>query len=155
VGVRDRIIAIANQELGTGDNRDTSDIHELDKYFIDTGKSIAGADTTTSWCGIFACWVLLKSGLYVSWTQKIFDPAKTQVELIQAEGGDKGKGIRPGDVGVIHHRIHHFVVVQAYTGSDSLITIEGNYLGRKHDCIRRSYERTRGGLWYYYRVLPN
>ena len=96
MSVRGRIIAIAEGELGDDENRDISDIHELDKYFIDTGKNPAGADTTTSWCGIFACWVLLQAGLYVSWRQKIFDPSNTQVQLIPAEGADKGAGILPG-----------------------------------------------------------
>ncbi len=158
MSVRDKIIYIANQELGGEDNRDISDIHELDKYFKDTGKSVYGADKTTSWCGIFACWVLKQAGVQVYWGINQFNSfgivssAGGQVELVDPKK-NSGRGIRPGDIGVILHRNHHFVVEQAYEGVDTMVTISGNYLGRKHDCIRRTREYTKSGLWYFYRVL--
>jgi len=159
MSVRDKIIAIAREELGEDDNRDIPNIHELDRYFIDVGKSPSGADKTTSWCGLFACWVLkqalMERGKYVTWRYKIVDSTNRLVQLVDAEGGDEGKGIRPGDVGVIRHRIHHFVVEEAFPDSELLVTISGNYLGRAHDCIRRTRDYTRRGLWYYYRIVAD
>jgi hypothetical protein len=160
MAVRDKIIYIANQELGGADNRDIQDVKELDKYFKETGKSPYGADKETSWCGIFACWVLWKAGVGVSWginqnnSFGIISPAGGQVELVDPKS-NKGEGIRPGDVGVIVHRNHHFIVEQSYMGVDTMVTISGNYMGRKHDCIRRTREYTKSGLWYFYRVLAN
>jgi hypothetical protein len=156
--VRERIRYIANQELGSGNARYLDNYHDLDKYFKETGKSQYGADQTTSWCGLFSCWVLKQAGVQVKWginqfnSYGIVNLGSSQVELVDAST-DKGKGIRPGDVGVIKHRIHHFIVEYAYENCEALVTIDGNYLGRKSDCIQRSYEHTRSGLWYYYRLL--
>jgi len=156
--IRQKIIDVARQELGSASNRDIDSISELDKYFIGSGKSPSGADATTSWCGIFSCWVLRQAGLQVTWGINQFNSygivalCPGQIELVDAKK-EKGKGIMPGDIGVIEHRIHHFVVEYAYMNEEVMTTISGNYLGRKHDCIRRTSEYTRKGLWYYYRVL--
>jgi len=161
MSMRDEIIRVARGELGSADNRDIQDIHELDKYFRDVGKNPNGADKTTSWCGIFACWVLQQAGLPVRWNCKIVDATNRRLKLIDANcdpqkgGGDKGKGIQRGDVGVILHRTHHFIVEEAFPGEDLLLTISGNYLGRQHDCITRTREYKRSGLYYYYRIMDD
>jgi hypothetical protein len=158
--VRQRIIDVARAELGPGDNRDIKSIKELDKYFIDTGKSSYGADKTTSWCGLFSCWVLKQAQLNVKWGINQFGSfgivpiGSGQVELVDSKR-ERGKGIMPGDICVIEHRIHHFVVEYAYQNDELMVTISGNYLGRKHDCIRRTREYTRSGVWYYYRILQS
>lgn len=158
--VRQRIIDIARTELGSASNRDIQSIAELDKYFNETGKSQFGADKTTSWCGLFSCWVLKKAGLNVKWginqfgSYGIVPLSGGQIELVDSKK-EHGKNIMPGDVCVIEHRIHHFVVEYAYQNEELMVTISGNYLGRKHDCIRRTQEYTRGGVWYYYRILQS
>jgi hypothetical protein len=166
--VRERIRAIANGELFYKDRktgqmvdkniRIMDDYHELDKYFIRTGKNPKGADTTTSWCGLFACWVLMEAGLNVRWgiNQRgdfgIINTLGNQVELVDNRI-DHGKRLRAGDVGILGAGSHHCIVDIIYEKREQLITIEGNAKHRSPDCIERRHYRTRSVFDFYYRLL--
>jgi len=156
--VRERIRAIANAELGNSDQKIIKNYRDLDKYFIETGKNPKGADKTTSWCGLFACWVLIKAGVTVRWGINprgvfgIIDTFGNQFELVD-NGMDHGRRLRAGDVGVVGGGAHHCIVDTIYENNEKLITIEGNAMSRNPDCIMRRYYRTRSGFDFYYRLL--
>jgi hypothetical protein len=85
------------------------------------------------WCGIFATFVLRRVGLDVKWragdgivsTRGGVKYLARKHSWIPKDGFDR-KAFEPGDVCVIPRANHHFIVVEAPPGSDTLRCIAGN-----------------------------
>ncbi len=105
--------------------------------------------TGVSWCGIFAAWVLRKSGLDdVRWVVGSGIVGK-KVKIVAG-----GEGFSVGDVIVIKGgEIHHAIVSgmpDIYEGGGSLETINGNS-GAQSIEIHSRYNPKQ--IWYYYKIL--
>lgn len=85
------------------------------------------------WCGIFATFVLRRVGLGVKWRAGegiVSGQGSTQYfarknSWVKKDGFDRN-GFLPGDVCVIPKANHHFIVIEAPEGSDTLRCIAGN-----------------------------
>ncbi len=78
------------------------------------------------WCGVFATWVLQQAGLQVNWVnQQIMGPPSEIIRIYSATQDDRDKLI-PGDIGVLTHRQHHFIVIGWKPKSKRVDTVEGN-----------------------------
>lgn len=151
MSVRDDIVALANEWVDPGlSYKPTSD--ELISFFTDANteqapssakanKSLVALDVgcyvggqVKHWCGIFACSVARNAGLSrLRWTLysgQILGPDVTKVWGYS--------GIQPGDIAIIPHASHHFIVTGTWTTDEdpnsspqSLLTVEGNTSGQR------------------------
>ena len=84
------------------------------------------------WCGIFATFVLRKVGLDVKWRSNFGIVSQTATQYFDKKNSFVPKeqfdrnGFAPGDVCVIPAANHHFLVIEAPEGSESLLCIAGN-----------------------------
>ncbi|MDQ4122261.1 MAG: spore germination protein [Acidobacteriota bacterium] len=104
-------------------------------------------ESGVSWCGIFATWVLRRTGLGVWWMPGIVG---NQVQKVSGN-----VGFQPGDVLVFHGKqVHHAVFIsensKAYGGDGSLDTINGN---SNYQSIERHSRYFPHQVWYYYKIL--
>lgn len=90
------------------------------------------SNTAIHWCGIFATFVLRRVGLDVKWRagQGIFSRGNTRFltkrnRWARADGFDPRR-FAPGDICAIPRANHHFIVMEAPEGGDSLRCIAGN-----------------------------
>lgn len=107
--LRDRVIQIAQSQLGQGDWR---------KYLQGTVSSMP--NEKKHWCGLFALWVLQIAGITSKqWTwgsgiSSILPPTKNP---------------KPGDIAYFTHNNHHAIIEKI--DGDNMITIDGNSWGGK------------------------
>lgn len=123
--VRDAIRKALSQ--GMWINRAARNLQEVGTY--DQKKGI-------HWCGIFATWMLRKSGVMASWTsQGMTAPGvltKTSASLAVRQS------ISDGDICVSGSNQHHFIVI-GQIGPERLLTVEGNV--GKQEVLRREQKR--------------
>lgn len=84
------------------------------------------------WCGIFATFVLRRVGLNVKWRSNVGIVSHGSVQFfvqknsfVPKDGFDRA-AFAPGDVCVIPKANHHFIVIEAPPGGDTLRCIAGN-----------------------------
>lgn len=113
-----------------------------------TGCYVGGA--VKQWCGIFACSVAANAGLNVKWTLVSGQIIGTPVKKIWGNSG-----MQPGDIAVIAHYNHHFIIIDVYSSeSDSntqlVSTVEGNTSGQ----LIRENVRNASEIVAYYQIQP-
>ena len=98
------------------------------------------------WCGIFATFVLRKAGLDVKWRsgEGIVSRGGTKYltkknSWITKDGFDRNS-FAPGDVCVIPRANHHFIVIEAPAGGDTLRCVAGN--GNRQQIEWQNHSRT-------------
>lgn len=98
------------------------------------------------WCGIFATFVLRRVGLNVKWRSNfgIVSHSSTveffarKNSFVPKDGFDR-TAFAPGDVCVIPKANHHFIVIEAPAGSDTLRCVAGN--GNKQQIEWQNHSR--------------
>ena len=122
---------------------------------VNTNRSIRLWNQDSQWCGILATCILRRAGLLVKW-----GPAKNGWGIVDSSPTQQVKiergyaGIEPGDVGVIEHHIHHFVVTKV--GNKYIDSVDGNQEHPDNPSIIhyiRKRKRRITDVWYYYKVL--
>jgi hypothetical protein len=171
MSVRDDIVALANEWVDPGFYyKPTPD--ELISFFTDANteqapspdeanRSLATLDVgcyvgghVKHWCGIFACSVARNAGLdRLKWTLfsgKILGPDVKKVWGYS--------GIQPGDIAIIPHASHHFIVTGTSSEDEdpnsspqSLLTVEGNTSGQRI----RSSKRNLSEIVAYYKIMAD
>lgn len=125
---------------------------ELDKYFSECGGPWEKADNITSWCGIFATYLLRKSGAEVKWVmgQGIHNESNSYVQRINSN-----EGICLGDIAVRGSHIHHFIVTNSPDENGTFNCVEGNYGGVGNPWLHhgKNYKNNIRSVDYYYRVF--
>lgn len=76
------------------------------------GKRVSGLH----WCGIFSCFILKQAGLTAQWH------LGQGIKPVPKIWGYKG--VQPGDIGIIAHQAHHFVITEV--GADKVTSVNGN-----------------------------
>lgn len=112
--------------------------------------NVSGRGGTTNsavavhWCGIFATFVLRKVGLDVKWRSGVGIVSRGSTSYLARrnswgkEGLDR-KAIGPGDICVIPKSNHHFIIIDAPEGSDTLRCVAGN--GNKQQIEWQTHSR--------------
>ena len=89
-----------------------------------------GTSTESSgiaWCGIFAAWVLKKSGVQASWEGKVAGPGVQELgQHIPGISSTWRDTLEVGDIGVVTAKQHHCIIVLTFPDSDRIFTVEGN-----------------------------
>lgn len=132
---------------------------ELDKYFSECGGIWKKADTTTSWCGIFATYLLRKAGAKVLWSIGYGIHNQTGNEnpegeiFVQYVKGNQG--ITLGDIAVRGSGNHHFIVVGSPDSNGVFDCVEGNYGGIGDPWLHygKNYKNNISAVKHYYRVF--
>jgi hypothetical protein len=137
MSVRDRILELAESWASPGDYRPTAD--DLIFFFTNSGAeaapSMAEAQDALKnlsngvrvqgqikhWCGVFACSVLKEAGVDVRWTLYGGKMIGDGVTLLPGSNN-----IVPGDVAIINHASHHFIVSDIDYARNSLESVDGN-----------------------------
>ena len=109
----------------------------------------ASKPSGVSWCGIFAAWVIRKSGLDdVRWVTGVGISGK---QVAKTAGNE---GFAVGDVVVFKGSEVHHAIVSAmpdiYEGDGSIETINGNSDGQSIIIHSRYFPEQ---VWYYYKIL--
>lgn len=77
-------------------------------------------DAQAEWCGIFILWAFKTAGFSVgNWKDGTAIPHIAGFVQVQADE------IKPGDVGMINHKSHQFIIIKVQP-DQSLITVDGN-----------------------------
>jgi hypothetical protein len=172
MSVRDDIVALANEWVDPGFNyKPTPD--ELISFFTDAkteqapsageaNKSLATLDVgcyvggqVKHWCGIFACSVARNAGLdRIRWTLRNGEILGPDDQIKKVWGNS---GIQPGDIAVIPHASHHFIVTGTWSAdedpnsSPQFLTVEGNTSGQRI----KSSKRNPSEITAYYKIMAN
>lgn len=134
---------------------------ELDAYFTGCGGPWTESDNTTSWCGIFMCYLLRKGGAKVSWVMG----AGIHNQVGSGSGNPGGdisvvrysgnQGCRKGDILVRDRGQHHFLALVEPTSTAVIPCVEGNYGGPGNPMLHHgsNWKNQLGRVHTYYRVV--
>jgi hypothetical protein len=171
MSVRDDIVALANEWVNPGFYyKPTPD--ELVSFFADAkteqapswdeaNKSLVTLDggyyvggQVKHWCGVFACSVARNAGLGgLRWTLYSGEILGHEVKKVWGYSG-----IQPGDIAIIPHASHHFIVTGTWTVDEDpcsspqfLLTVEGNTSGQRI----KSSKRDPSQVVAYYKIMAD
>jgi hypothetical protein len=96
---------------------------DMDRYFIMCGGPYTAHDHSSSWCGIFATYVMRQAGVDVCWKMSKGIQLGSNVELIMGNSG-----LDQGDV-VWATPNHYFIIMWPPGDSGVPWAIHGNYGG--------------------------
>src|SRR5581483_11819503 len=135
--VRQRVVAVALGEVGRVDDRGGQNGFKkgwarLKQYFdeatdwgpdsfakgasVKNGIQLAGQNPPGGeWCGIFATWCVKQAGVSAQW---VWGRGPSLVAHYDKQN------VQPGDIGVIAHNQHHFIIVKR--DGNSIWTVSGN-----------------------------
>lgn len=156
--VKQKLIELAKLEM-TGMSKRQPTQEELNAYFAGCGGPWKKADTTTSWCGIFATYLLRKAGAKVRWVMSrgIYnltgnENSEGDMNVYYISGN---KGITIGDIAVRDKSNHHFIVLNPPDEEDIFECVEGNYGGVGNPWLHqgKNDKNKVSRVNYYYRVI--
>jgi len=157
MGVKQKFLELAKQEMRGTKHRYVSQT-ELNQYFSECGGIWKQADRTTSWCGIFATYLLRKAGAQVKWevARGIFNHPTDIYEptnFIQRINGNAGLSV--GDIAVRGKSNHHFIVLDPPDAAGNINCIEGNYGGVTSPELHQGprVKNNLSGVYMYYKVF--
>jgi hypothetical protein len=117
---------------------------DLKRYFTGCGGPWTAFDNNTSWCGIFATYVLRRANLHVSWRMGHGIDGMTRV--------DGNEGLSIGDVAVRGAANNHHFIVLDDTPSGIIDAVEGNYGGVGNPWLHHGHnpKNNLSSVIYYY-----
>lgn len=126
---------------------------ELDNYFTGCGSAFTQYDRTVSWCGIFATYILRKTGLRVKW--RIGKGIENEPGCFDIQFVRGNAGVSTGDIAVRGTGYHHFILLEQPANQGAILAVDGNAGGIEYPQLRydRWWKNSLSAINCYYKIL--